>query len=361
MKVILLGLSLASLSVTFTSQLKAQNITAARPAIATATSGQHISEEEFIPINGLQQWITIKGDPSKPVILFLHGGPGSVLTPYADHLYKDWEKDFVIANWDQRGAGRTFGQQAPEELTPAYLQANPLTVDQIAADGIQVAEYLIKHLNKRKVILFGTSWGSLLGLTMATKRPDLFYAYVGHSQIISPDDDLSLYNQVYKMAQQDHDQQSLKVLDELGLPPYDKARNVGKLFRIVKKYERAHAEPAPADWFTEATGYDNAKDKFDRELGDDYSFVHFVGDKQLGVKSMRATVNFMQSSTHLKLPVYIMQGEHDLLTPKEKTTAYFNKLQAPKKQFFLMPTAAHGFNQEVVDTQYKIFKSIKAL
>ena len=163
------------------------------------------------------------------------------------------------------------------------------------------------------------------------------------------------------MAQQDNDQPSLKVLDELGLPPYDKARNVGKLFKVVKKYEKAHSEPPPADWFTEATSYDNEKDNLNRELGDDYSFVHFVGDKQLGVKSMRATVNFMQSSLQLKLPVYIMQGEHDLLTPKEKTTTYFNKLQAPKKQFFLMQTAAHGFNKEVVDTQYKIFKSIQAL
>lgn len=44
----------------------------------------------------------------------------------------------------------------------------------MALDGIQVSEYLIKHLGKKKIILFGTSWGSVLGVTMATKRPDLF-------------------------------------------------------------------------------------------------------------------------------------------------------------------------------------------
>jgi hypothetical protein len=33
-----------------------------------------IMEEGFIRINGIYPWITIKGDSTKPVILFLHGG-----------------------------------------------------------------------------------------------------------------------------------------------------------------------------------------------------------------------------------------------------------------------------------------------
>jgi len=353
LKTIFLALSTATFLFIYSFTVKAQS--------KDAVSTQWISEEQFIPINGLKQWITIKGDPSKPVILFLHGGPGSVISPYSDNLYKELEKDFIIVNWDQRGAARTFGQQAPpDELTPSYLQANPLTVEQMASDGIQVSEYLIKHLGKQKIILFGTSWGSVLGVTMATKRPDLYYAYVGHSQLVTPDDDLPLYNNVYKLAKQNNDQESLKILDNLGIPPYDKARSVGKLFRVVKKYEKANSTPAPSDWFVEAQDYNNPKDSLNRELGDDYSFANFVGDKQLGVKSMRATINFLQNNLQFKIPVYFIQGEHDLLTPKEKTTLYFNKLQAPKKEYFLLPTAAHGFNAVVLETQYKVFKSIKA-
>ena len=87
-----------------------------------------ISEEKFILINGIEQWVTIKGESSKPLILFLHGGPGSPISPYSDNLYKNWEKDFIIVQWDQRGTGKTFGRYAPEELTPEYLKANPLTV-----------------------------------------------------------------------------------------------------------------------------------------------------------------------------------------------------------------------------------------
>lgn len=67
------------------------------------SAGNRIAEERFVNVNGIEQWITIKGDRSKPVILFLHGGPGSPLSPYADAIYGGWEKDFVLVQWDQRG------------------------------------------------------------------------------------------------------------------------------------------------------------------------------------------------------------------------------------------------------------------
>lgn len=318
-----------------------------------------IQEEKFLLINGIEQWVTIKGDHSKPVILFLHGGPGSPISPYSDSLYHTWEKDFIIVQWDQRGTGRTFGRTAPEELTPAYLQANPLTIGQMAADGIALSEYLIKHLGKSKIILFGTSWGSALGVKIATARPDLYYAYVGHSQIVDPSNDLALYAKVYKIAQTRNDTASLALLNRIGKPPYTKARNVGQLFKVVKKYERANSTSAPTAWFVESPDYDNARDSQNRENGDDYSFVNYVGDINLGVQSIRSTINLMRDNTVFKIPVYLIQGEEDLLTPKDTTKRYFRKIKAPAKKYFLLPKTAHGFNVSVLETQYKIFRSIK--
>lgn len=318
-----------------------------------------IAEEKFILINGIEQWVTIKGDKSKPVILFLHGGPGSPMSPYSDNIYKEWEKDFIIVQWDQRGTARTFGRTAPPELTPEYLRSNPLTIEQMTADGIELSAYLIKHLGKKKIILFGTSWGSALGVKIVTKRPDLFYAYVGHSQIVNPSDDLPMYNKVYQMAVNGNDTASLKILNSIGKPPYDKARNVGLLLRVVKRYESANSTPAPENWFIPAAAYDNAKDEQNRSDGDDYSFVNYVGDSRLGVQSMRAKINFINDNVEFKIPIYIIQGEADLLTPKESTKDYFNKIKAPKKEYYLLPESAHGFNVPVVETQYKIFQRIK--
>jgi pimeloyl-ACP methyl ester carboxylesterase len=321
-----------------------------------------IFEEKYVLINGIEQWVTIKGNSSKPIILFIHGGPGSPISPYIDVLYKDLEKDFIIVQWDQRGTGRTYGRNTPpEELTPEYLKANPLTLEQMTSDGVEVSKYLLKYLGKQKIILSGTSWGSALGVKIATKRPDLFYAYVGHSQIVNPTIDIEAYTKIYKMAEGKNDKEALEILNSIGKPPYSRAKNVGLLFRIVKKYERANSTPAPDNWFQLSPAYDNSIDNKNREDGDDYSFVNFVGDDKLGVKSMVATINLMRDNLDFKIPVYLIQGNEDILTPKENSKKYFDEIKAPEKEYYLLPKAAHGFNQSVVETQYKIFKSIKTL
>jgi len=318
-----------------------------------------VNEERFILVNGIEMWVTIKGESSKPAILFLHGGPGSPISPYSDNLYKEFEKDFIIIQWDQRGTGKTFGHEAPEELTPDYLKANPLTIDQMVTDGILLTEYLLKYLGKQKLILFGTSWGTVLGVKMAAKRPDLFLAYVAHAQIVNPADDTSLYNKVYKMAVESKDTASLAILNTIGKPPYKKAGNVGRLFRVVKKYERMHAEPPPEAWFTEAPEYNNDKDNQNRSDGDDYSFVNYVGDIGLGVQSMRSGINLEKENPVFAVPVFFIQGTEDLLTPAVVTKAYFDKITAPKKEYFLLPNTAHGFNLKVLETQFSIFSYYK--
>ncbi|MES2863419.1 MAG: alpha/beta hydrolase [Bacteroidota bacterium] len=319
-----------------------------------------ISEEKFVLINGIEQWITIKGNPSKPIILFIHGGPGSPISPYVDVLYKDLEKDFIIVQWDQRGTGKTYGKNSPpEELTPEYLQANPLTLEQMTNDGVEVIKYLLNYLEKQKVILFGTSWGSALGVKLVSKQPELFYAYVGHSQIVDPTINEEFYMKVYKMAEENNDKQSLEILNAIGKPPYSRAKNVGLFFRIVKKYERANSTPVPDNWFQLSPAYDNEIDNKNRADGDDYSFVNYAGDEKLGVQSISATINLMRDNLEFKIPVYLIQGVEDILTPKESSKEYFDKIIAPKKEYYLLPKAAHGFNESVVETQYKIFKSIK--
>lgn len=326
---------------------------------ASPMYGVQLLEDKFVLINGTEQWVSIKGDTSKPVILFIHGGPGSPISPYSDNIYKDWEKDFILVQWDQRGTGKTFGRTAPEELSLDYLKANPLTLEQMTNDGIALTKYLLKHLKKQKVILFGTSWGSALAVKMASQRPELFYAYVGHSQIVNPTIDEEFYNKIYKIAKKKNDMEALKKLDEIGKPPYDAAKNVGQLFRIVKKYEKVNSIPAPESWFVATKDYDNQKDEKDRENGDDYSFVNYTGDKKLEVQSMSATIDLLRDNIDFKIPVFIIQGEEDILTPKQKTKKYFNRIKAPSKKYYLLPKTSHGFNSQVLDIQYKICKGIK--
>jgi pimeloyl-ACP methyl ester carboxylesterase len=65
-----------------------------------------IATLERVSLGGQEQTILIRGhDRAKPVLLYVHGGPGFAHLPLAP-LYGDaLEHHFVVVHWDQRGAG----------------------------------------------------------------------------------------------------------------------------------------------------------------------------------------------------------------------------------------------------------------
>ena len=88
-----------------------QHETAEQLAISSPAG---IAEGRFVELGGIPQWITIRGeDRANPVLLILAGGPGNSLVPLAP-LFRAWERDFTVVQWDQRGAGRTYGRNGSE-------------------------------------------------------------------------------------------------------------------------------------------------------------------------------------------------------------------------------------------------------
>jgi len=124
-----------------------------------------IDEETFAPIGGIDQWVSMRGENREnPVVLLLHGGPRMASSFLPRNYFASWTRDFTVVRWDQRGAGRTYGRSGP--LTQG------ITVDRMAQDGVEVAEFLRAKLHKRKIVLVGLSWGSMLGAKIAHTRPD---------------------------------------------------------------------------------------------------------------------------------------------------------------------------------------------
>lgn len=317
-----------------------------------------INENRFIKVGGIEQWITIKGeDKEKPVILFLHGGPGSVMSPYCDSIYKSWKKDFILVNWDQRGAGRTFGKNAPEKISEDYFVEKKLTLDMMVKDGIEVSEYLIKHLKRKKIILMGASWGSILGIKMAQAKPSLFKGYIGNAQFVGYKRNyLNAYKSVLALAESSKDSISINKLKILGKPPYENTRNLGQMLRIVKKYESKNSTPLPDNWWKINPEYNNKVDKQNRFYGDDYSFLYFAGHKKMGVKSMVENLDFYNDSLTFKVPIYIVQGDKDILTSEKISKLYFEKIKAPHKGYFTIKGAGHNRNEFILKKQFEILK-----
>ena len=159
-----------------------------------------------------------------------------------------------------------------------------------------------------------------------------------------------------RLVHENNDEESLQLLNTLGAPPYDEARKMGQFIRLIKKYEGMKSDPFPAAWAEIPSEYSSAIDIQNRADADDYSFLSYAGDKRFGVEPMAGSIDLLQDTFRFEIPVYLIQGEEDILTSKEVTAEYLEKIEAPEKELILVPKAAHGFTAAVVDTIYKVLK-----
>ena len=305
-----------------------------------------IRQSGYVRIGGIEQWVTIQGrDCANPVVLMLHGGPGNPLSPYADAIYGAWEKDFTLVQWDQRGAGLTWSRNKPGE-------DDVLSVERMAQDGTELAAWLTAQLGKKKVILFGSSWGSILGVHMAKARPELFHAYVGTAQVVGgPDNQGATYMAAMALATAAGDQDALTKLTALGAPPWSNPRNFGVLRRITRKYEAQGSTPPPKAWWQPAAAYATPQVLADFEQSEEYSYLQFVGFKGNG---MLSKVDLPKLGTTFAVPVFLLQGDVDLVTTPEVSRRYFDRIQAPKKAWVTLPRTGHDPNQTMVDGQFQV-------
>jgi pimeloyl-ACP methyl ester carboxylesterase len=315
---------------------------------ACIAPNQPVREDKFVAINGSEQWVTIHGEScANPVVLFLHGGPGNTLSPYADTIYGPWARDFTLVQWDQPGAGRTFGRNPPADDAT-------LTLDRMAQDGIALAQYLTQHLGKKKIILTGGSWGSILGAQMVKARPDLFYAFVGVSQVVQYRDNLTAsYTKLMGLARAKNDQVSIATLESIGPPPWVNPRSFGTLRRITRPYEAATSTPAPSTWWERAIEYNTPERLAEYESGEDFSFLQFVGFKGDG---MFSRVDLPALGSDFGIPVFLIHGSQDLVATPEIAHRYFDSIKAPIKEFLIVPDAGHDPNAALVDAHFRILR-----
>lgn len=339
-------LSLSATSFSLAQSQPATDPTFAQTGCSPAT--QKINKQGFIAIGGIRQWVTIKGDScANPVILVIHGGPGNPLSPNADAIYSAWEKNYTLVQWDQRGAGKTYGESTPDPDAP-------LTLLQMTNDGVALATYLTEHLGQKKLILMGGSWGSMLGVSIVKAAPELFHAYIGTAQMVSySENQRTTYNSVMALAKAANDQDALGKLSAVGAPPWTNPRHFGVVRRIIRQYEAKTTIAMPAAWRVAAPAYTTAKALADYEGGEDYSFLQFVGMKGNG---MFSRFDLAKLSSNFTVPFFLVQGAQDLLTTPDVAKGYFDSVSAPQKEFVLVAAAGHDPNQATMEAQYKLLQ-----
>lgn len=313
-------------------------------------SKQGISAIESIMIGGVKQSILIQTeDPANPILFMLHGGP-SMPVPGVSSRGRDYAlvtstkqlvKHFTLVFWDQRGTGKSFSKNIPSETM--HLQ-------QFISDANEIIDYLLERFKRPKLHLMAHSWGTVIGLSLASQYPDKLYSYTAFSQITSwVENDKLCYHWLIEQARETNNQKALKELTEVGEPPYlESFQQWGLMRKWLLKYKSMvyDAGDKGSASYAKAAGI---------MLGSpDYSLMDVFHSLVSGFKlsysdPMIADLNrfdFFSEVPKLEIPVFFIHGAKETHVWAELVQKYFDQLEAPLKKLSWSQKSSHAFHLE---------------
>jgi pimeloyl-ACP methyl ester carboxylesterase len=309
-----------------------------------------------VPVNGTMQWISVRGrDRRNPVLLILHGGPGSPTMPTDYTFQGPWEDYFTVVEWDQRGAGKTYTSNDPKVVAPT------MSPDQLTRDAEEVVSYLQKTYAKRKIFLMGHSWGTVLGVRLAQAHPDWFYAYIGVGQVVNMRESEHIgYEFAMVQAKNHYNNEAVKQL--VALAPYP--GDVGGLTIARTGTQRK--------WLMYYGGltYGRTDFRYDAnawELSPDYTQNDLDAFESGSLFSLEHLLPALEAVdfdavTTFKCPVFLFEGRHDYATSHELAARWFEKIRAPKKELVWFENSAHMVMQEEPGKfMFRLVKDVRPL
>ncbi len=309
-----------------------------------------IDEEQFIPINGADQWVTIRGrDRANPVILVIGGfgvdGPGAVASPFLG-AFQSWEPFFTVVNWDMRGAGKTFVK------ANKTIDAD-LGVDLLVRDGLALTDELRRRLGKRKIVLLGTGFGTTVAARLVRDHPDRYVAYVANGQIADPRivRETAAIAYVRDLAKAKGDSTALADLDLAGPHPFNETPRDPKKVDAWMRGSASFRPRVPADqrgdvlsaphWtvidaLTIRLGEDASEAKFGKAWGESYDYASIGGA--------------------YRVPIFLIQGDNDIDAPLALSKSWLGKVRAPAKSVTVIPGAGDHAIQTDPDAFLRVLR-----
>jgi pimeloyl-ACP methyl ester carboxylesterase len=303
---------------------------------------------EKVSLNGSEQWVSIRGkDTNNPVLLFLAGGPGGSQLATARFALNGLEEHFVVVNWEQPGAGKSFDAVKRATLTPErYIE-----------DAYTLVEHLRQRFGDEKMYVLGESWGSALGIMLVQRYPELFHAFIGTGQMVAfLENDLMCYDFALNWAREQGNTGKIDTLLRQGPPPYygkDVAWKEAAF--LTDTYSYMNQNPAIQD-----NGANTFRDLAAPEYGlyDKVSWFRGVIETLGVVYPQLWEVDLRVQAAQLDVPVYFLIGRHDINAPTVLAEEYYSLLEAPHKEIVWFEHSGHTpwvhesgrFVQVMVDT-----------
>lgn len=302
-----------------------------------------VTSLEKVSLGGADQWLMIRGRSAEnPVLLYLAGGPGGTQYTLNRQYNAALEDHFVVVNWEQRGSGKSG--------SVLFSDWGKMTREQYVADGLELTAYLRERFGQDRIYLLGQSWGTMLGVWMVQERPEWFAAYVGVGQMVSPvRTDTMGYDYVLDRARSDGDEALIGQLEANGPPPYHGLLDMLKYQQLIGRQNAYEDEELAADPQAGHLSYAGMTEGSEYGVADTVATFLGLPLTFARVYDQLDQVDLATQATHLEVPVYLVEGRHDLNSFPTIAEDYFNVLEAPRKQLVWFEHSGHNPMHEEAD------------
>lgn len=309
-----------------------------------------IESLEKITIGDIPQSLLIRGqDKDKPVLLFVHGGPGlpSFLKVEKTALSM-LEKDFVVVYWEERGAGRSMTRAVKPESMNLTVFKNDL---------IEVTHYLRDRFDEEKIYLCAQSFGTTFSTLAVSQHPELYHAYISNVQIVETTEN-ALLSLDYAMshAVADDNQKAIRQLTKIYADTSDFCHHdFVTMTKWVGYYEGWNCQKGygkinkPLELFKDliCTPEYSGLDLCRIILKHNFSIKHLVDDLK--------AFDLFEQVPEITVPTYFIVGHYDYMTPASLVERYYDFVCAPNgKQLIVFENAAHQPMAEEPEKYYDL-------
>ena len=294
-----------------------------------------IDEHKKLALNGTTLDFRIRGTKEdNPVLLFLHGGPGACDRHFVLEDQATLADVATLVCFDQRGAGKSYTSEQAKQHMDTEL---------VLSDAIAALDWLRARFGQEKIYVVGHSYGSYLGVLLASRVPEKIAAYIGLGQLVNgAENERISYEFVLDEATKRNDTKALNALERIGWPVDGYYRSLDDLTvqrNLMTKYGGA-AHGKKESLITSMV--------LPILRSPEYSLFDIAGYAKGAYYNLRElwreviATKFDQTVTRLSVPVFITQGRHDRNTPSELAKAWFDALDAPQKQWIWFEESAHS-------------------
>lgn len=289
-----------------------------------------ISELKTYILGGYPQKVIIDGRRrTNPIVIFLHGGPGSPI-PFNEGcrgLFPEITEQVTMVYWDQLGCGINN-----------HLIDESFTIDDFVNMTIDLIKQIEHDYPNNKINLFGVSWGSILAAKVAEAIPELIHRIFVYGQVLK---DLPFNDEVFETLEKSN--MPMKYKDRLSHMKQSSAhnfKNATVLFKWINKYTEGYQSKK------------GGKPPFGPIIrgmiaSPDYSMKDFKAvikngySKNESLTNEYMAIDLSKTLDSISVPYMILQGDTDIVTSTKMVSDYVETAKNSNLHYKLVENSGH--------------------